>query len=90
MFGGNGFEPMTHKAAEHAVETVFRLMKQALAEHDFVVIRRFGRFKIQHKKERIGLNPQTGEHHVVTARTICKFKPGTTLKRLVDNGGKHE
>lgn len=86
LLGGDGFERLSHDAAQHAVETVFSFMKQALAEHDYVVIRKFGVFRIQHKRERIGLNPQTGEHHVVSARTICKFKAGTTLRRLVDNG----
>lgn len=78
-------QTFTHEQAKRAVESIFSCMKQALGEHDEVVVRRFGRFKIQFKVERVGLNPKTGKHHVVSARTVVKFQPGTTLRRAVNN-----
>ncbi len=84
LLGDQG-ESLTHETAECAVESVLHFMKRALGNHEEVVIRRFGRWKIQHKKERVGLNLKTLEHCVVSSRTVVKFKPGDTLRGVVNN-----
>ena len=83
---GEQGEGLTYEAAKHAVESIFFYMKKALSQHEEIVIRRVGRWKIQFKKERIGFNPKTGAHHTVSARTVVKFSPGETLRRVVNNG----
>ena len=83
---GDQGEGLTYEAAKHAVESIFSYMKIALSQHEEIVIRRFGRFKLQFKKERVGFNPKTGAHHKVSARTVVKFSPGETLRKVVNNG----
>ncbi len=76
--------------SEKALDVILATIKEALINHEFVVIRKFGRFKVQHKRKRIGLNPKTLEHHVVSARTVVKFTPGLALREIVNNGGLYE
>lgn len=48
------------KGAVESLELVLDIIKKTLESGETVKIARFGRFEIQHKKERRGRNPHTG------------------------------
>lgn len=76
--------PFTKTQCDDAVEAILWHMKRALKAHKNIVIRRFGQFRILHKKARVGLNPRTGEHCPVSERSVVSFKAGQVLRRKVN------
>lgn len=71
--------------ANVAVETIIKLIKEALADNDPVILRRFGSFQTRDKNPRVGRNPKTGEEAEITARTVVRFKAGKRFKAAVNN-----
>lgn len=71
--------------ADVIVSTVLDGLRQGLADDGDVILRGFGRFQVQHKRERAGRNPKTGEPAIISARKVVKFKAGRDLKVLVNN-----
>ena len=49
-----------------------------------VIIPNFGSFNVISKPSRNARNPKTGEHVVVPARKILKFKPSSKIKNLIN------
>lgn len=43
----------------------------------------FGTFCISHRKQRIGVNPKTGEKLTIKAKDVPVFKPGKALKESI-------
>ena len=43
----------------------------------------FGTFRVQQRKARKGINPQTGETLIIPARRVVRFKAGTDLREAV-------
>jgi len=76
--------PLNYRASQEAVKAIFHQMRLAMVRGENIIIRRFGEFKTQRKRERMGRNPRTGEAAMVSARTIVKWKPGITLRRVVN------
>lgn len=67
--------PMSRGESINAVQAILETMKECLHTGESIHIRKFGFFKIQNKKERIGNNPNTGELVNIKARRVVKFKP---------------
>jgi len=67
-----------------AVNAVFDIISNTLADGDSVVISGFGKFEPVTTKARTGRNPKTGEPVEIPSRTAVKFRPGKALKELVD------
>lgn len=63
-----------------AVNAVFDVIAEALAEGDPVNITGFGKFEAVQTKARTGRNPKTGESVDIPAKTAIKFRPGKGLK----------
>lgn len=55
----------------------------ALRKGDKVNITGFGIFKVMDRKERMGVNPKTGERIKISASKRPKFTPGKVLKEAV-------
>lgn len=70
---------LTHDDCKEAYETMLEAMSETLASGEEIIIRNFGRFKIQKKRARQGRNVKTGEPIEITARTVVKFKPSPLL-----------
>ncbi len=68
------------KDAEAAVNSVFSIIEEALAEGEKVQIIGFGTFETRTRSARSGRNPQTGEAISIPASTVPAFKPGNKLK----------
>ena len=84
------FAQLTHRDAELAVKTILDALSDALESTHRVEIRGFGSFSVSHRPARIGRNPRSGERVVVPEKRMPHFKPGKTLRLLVDEGHAHE
>ena len=65
---------------ERIVNTIFNEITHSLAEGKRVELRGFGAFSVQHRKERTGRNPRTGEAVQVDEKFIPRFKTGKELR----------
>ena len=75
---------ITKAKAEDAVNTILDEVKQALAEGESVIIRRFGTFQVREKNTRLGRNPKTGEKAEIPARRVVRFKSGKPFRDAVN------
>ena len=71
------------KEAQAAVDCVFSSITEALKRKDKVTIIGFGTFKVEERKARKGINPQTGKAIDIAAKTVPKFVAGKALKEAV-------
>ena len=78
------FAQLTHRDAELAVKTILDALSDALENGQRVEIRGFGSFSVSHRPARMGRNPRSGERVVVPEKRMPHFKPGKTLRELVD------
>ncbi len=74
---------MTKAAAKDAVEGVFEVIGEALANGEDVRSLGFGSFGTRARPARIARNPRTGENVPVAASTVPVFKPGRSLRNAV-------
>ena len=65
---------------ERIVNTIFSEITHSLAKGKRVELRGFGAFSVQHRKERVGRNPRTGESVSVEEKYIPRFKTGKELR----------
>ena len=65
---------------ERIVNTIFSEITNSLAKGKRVELRGFGAFSVQHRKERVGRTPRTGESVNVDAKHIPRFKTGKDLR----------
>ena len=68
------------------VDAFLDAVKDALARADHIELRRFGTFKVRHRKARTGRNPRTGESVEVPPRNVPVFKPSIHLRSRVERG----
>jgi len=73
----------TKKEAQAAVDCVFSSITKALKKKDTVTLVGFGTFKVQKRKARKGVNPQTGGEIKIKAKKVAKFIAGKGLKDAV-------
>ena len=69
----------TEKIVNGFIESVSKELKKK----GTVTMVGFGTFKVQDRKARTGINPQTKEKIQIKAKRVPKFVPGKTLKELV-------
>ncbi len=72
------------KEASDLVEKAFEAIKDELRKGEKVKISGFGKFVVKSKKDRVGLNPRTGEEMVITARRVITFKVSQVLKAMLN------
>ncbi len=71
---------LTKADATRALEGVFDIIKEALANGDKVPVAGFGTFSVGKRAAREGRNPQTGETVQIAACNSAKFKAASALK----------
>jgi len=71
--------------AEEVVSIVLDCLVDALNAGEKVELRGFGSFSLRNKGPRQGRNPRTGEQVNVPARKVAYFKPGKSLKELINS-----
>jgi len=72
--------------SKRCVEVILEEISSAIASGEKVEVRGFGGFYKRHRKERIGINPKTGEKVKVNEKFVPFFKPGKFLKEAVNKG----
>ena len=70
--------------AQSAVNAVLDCIQEALKDGDKIQLIGFGTFSVQHKPERQGRNPATGEKMTIASKNVVKFKPGAGLADSVN------
>ncbi|MDR3541893.1 MAG: HU family DNA-binding protein [Desulfosporosinus sp.] len=74
---------MSKKDAEKAVNAVFKVIEESLAQSEKVQLVGFGTFEVKDRAERTGRNPQTKETILIPAAKVPGFKAGKALKDAV-------
>ncbi len=74
---------LTKKDATAAVEGLFDVVTETLAEGERVQVIGFGTFEVRDRAARKGRNPQTGEEIQIPATKVPAFKAGKGLKDAV-------
>ena len=74
---------LTKKDATAAVEALFEVVTETLAEGERVQVIGFGTFEVRERAARKGRNPQTGEEIQIPATKVPAFKAGKGLKDAV-------
>lgn len=74
---------LTKKDATAAVEGLFEVVTDYLAEGERVQVIGFGTFEVRDRAARKGRNPQTGEEIQIPASKVPGFKAGKALKEAV-------
>jgi len=72
--------------SKFCIEVILTELTLAIASGKRVEVRGFGGFYKRHRKERIGINPKTGEKVKVAEKFVPFFKPGKFLKEAVNKG----
>ena len=69
--------------SRNLLDTVIELIKNQ-SNSKIVKIAGFGRFQIQKTPTRLGRNPKTKEHFVITERSKLSLKPSQNIKNILN------
>jgi integration host factor subunit alpha len=73
---------MSFADARRIVDLILVLIKGRLIRGEKVLISGFGSFRVVKRRDRKGINPQTGEAIVIRSRRAISFKPSKNLKSM--------
>ncbi len=66
------------------VESVLKLVSDALVRGEAVKVSSFGSFSVRQKGQRIGRNPKTGEEVPILPRRVLVFRASQVLKSRIN------
>ncbi len=75
---------LTKADAERALSTVLETISEGLKQDEKLTLVGFGSFVVEHRKERQGRNPRTGESMTIAASKAVKFRPSKQLKESLN------
>ena len=78
------YADMSKTDAEAAVNAFIGTVSEQLAHNNSIGITGFGTFSPKERKARKGRNPKTGEEIKIASAKVPNFKPGKTLKDMVN------
>jgi nucleoid DNA-binding protein len=73
---------ISYVEAQKIVDLILESIKKRLAHGEKVLISGFGCFTVMRRKDKKGVNPQTGEPVIIQGRNSVKFKPSKYLKTV--------
>ena len=73
---------LSQAESQRIVDQIFDSIRDHLLRGEKVLLSGFGCFRVKRRKERRGVNPQTGESIVVPGRKAIIFKPSRYLKSV--------
>ncbi len=73
---------LSYAEAQKIVDLIFNIIKKRLSQGEKVLISGFGCFRVVARKDRKGVNPQTGNALIIPGRKAVKFKPSKYLKSV--------
>jgi DNA-binding protein HU-beta len=74
---------MPKSACKRCLESFIKTVESVLRKNKSVVLTGFGTFTVMKRRERVGVNPATGERMRIPARKVPKFKAGKKLRDLI-------
>jgi DNA-binding protein HU-beta len=74
---------LSKTACKNALESFIKAIEGTLKKGKSVVLTGFGTFAVMKRKERIGINPATGQKMKIPSKRVPKFKAGKRLKDMV-------
>ena len=74
----------TKNRSSELVETLIAIIKDTLESGEDVLISNFDKFCVNHKKERRGRNPATGDAMMLAPRKVVTFKCSGKLRAKVN------
>lgn len=77
---------LSKKDAGAAVDAMLGTISSTLRRGGDVVFTGFGKFTVQARAARMGVNPRTGEKVHIAATKVPKFSAGSQLKASVKSG----
>ena len=78
-----GKSGLSKRDATKAVDAFLDSITECLRAGEQVSFTGFGKFSPQHRKERQGVNPRTGEKVTIPAARVPKFSAGSQLKQAL-------
>jgi nucleoid DNA-binding protein len=73
---------LSYVEAQKIVDLILETIKVRLTRGEKVLISGFGCFSVMRRKEKKGVNPQTGQPVIISGRNSIKFKPSKYLKQI--------
>lgn len=73
---------LSYAEAQKIVDFMLETIKQRLAHGEKVLLSGFGCFTVMRRREKKGVNPQTGEPVIIPGRNSIKFKLSKQLKAV--------
>jgi len=73
---------MSFAEAQKIVDLMLSIIKQRLSRGEKVLLSGFGCFRVVTRKNRKGINPQTGESMLIRGRKAIRFKPSRYLRSV--------
>ncbi len=73
---------ISYAEAQKIVDLVLETIKGRLARGEKVLLSGFGCFTVMLRKDKKGVNPQTGKPVIIPGRNSIKFKPSKYLKTI--------
>ena len=70
--------------SRQAVERLFEIIKDTLANGEDLLISGYGKFSVRQKNARRGRNPQTKESLILSARKVLVFKASGVLRERIN------
>jgi len=74
---------MDKRDVKNFLEHLTSLVEDAIRQGGEVPLKGLGKFRVQHRKARVGRNPITGEEIQIPAKTVVKFALARALKDLI-------
>lgn len=73
---------ISYAEAQKIVDLILEIVKKRLARREKVLLSGFGCFRVMKRKDKKGVNPQTGKPVLIRSRNSVKFKPSKYLKSV--------
>jgi len=75
---------LSRNESAELVESVLKLVSDALVRDETVKVSSFGSFSVRQKGQRIGRNPKTGEEVPILPRRVLVFRASQVLKNRIN------
>ncbi len=73
---------ISYAEAQKIVDLIFDIIKKRLGRGEKVLLSGFGCFRVLRRRDKKGVNPQTGEPLLIRGRNSVRFKPSKYLKSV--------
>lgn len=73
---------LAYADAREVVDLILETIKKRLSRGERVLLSGFGSFSVKRRKDKKGINPQTGQPVLIPGKNTVKFIPSKYLKSI--------